>query len=103
MIEEKYGSEIILNLREFKVFNKEGLWKVICLSVVRNKEVLEMVIEGVRKRVRNGRNFLFWEDIWLMDGFLKFFFSRLYVIFFDKEIKIVSMGLWEGLEWRWCF
>lgn len=38
-----------------------------------------------------------------MECSLETIYPRLYTLSLDKEANIASMGVWDGLEWRWCF
>lgn len=57
--------------------------------------------QGVEKIVGNGRETMFWHDIWVNDAPLSTKFCRLYNISTGKQHTIEQMGEWIGNTWTW--
>ncbi|GKC82779.1 RNA-directed DNA polymerase, eukaryota, reverse transcriptase zinc-binding domain protein, partial [Tanacetum coccineum] len=53
------------------------------------------------KKVRNGANTCFWEDIWLGEVRLKD--RRLYELEREKNVLVSGRGQWAEGEWRWIW
>ena len=72
--------------------NKGGTWSSICSIWRINKEVEDIVTNGLWVLVRDGRNTLFWKDLWISDNCLKECFPRLYSISSHRGVVIVECG-----------
>ncbi|GKV19246.1 hypothetical protein SLEP1_g29532 [Rubroshorea leprosula] len=116
----KYREEGGLGVRNVESFNKAllGKWK---WRVLREKEVLwrrviyelygidggrgwgRWLREGFVKRVGEGKDTFFWDDMWVGDVNLKENFPRLYSITTNKNVKVAELGEWcEGVwVWKW--
>ncbi|GKV16244.1 hypothetical protein SLEP1_g26913 [Rubroshorea leprosula] len=57
--------------------------------------------EGVVKKVGEGKDTLFWHEIWAGDKPLKEKYSRLFSLSRDKDAVITDMGSWNNKEWMW--
>ncbi|GJQ97360.1 putative RNA-directed DNA polymerase, eukaryota, reverse transcriptase zinc-binding domain protein [Tanacetum coccineum] len=55
------------------------------------------------KKVRNGTNTCFWEDIWLGEVRLKDRFPRLYELEREKNVLVSGRGQWAEGKWRWIW
>lgn len=64
---------------------------------------MEIVRKGCRVRLGNGNDIRFWSDIWVVEDFLDKLFLRFYFILMEKEVKVLSMGFWDGMDQKWCF
>ncbi|GKV43653.1 hypothetical protein SLEP1_g50917 [Rubroshorea leprosula] len=57
--------------------------------------------EGVGKKVGEGKETLFWHEIWVGDKQLKEKFNRLFSLSKEKDVCIAYMGEWKNGEWTW--
>ena len=71
-----------------------SIWRV-------NKEVEIVVKNGLWIMVGDGKNTLFWEDLWVGDSCLKDRFPRLYSLSSQRETFIAECGVWDGFSWNW--
>ncbi|GKU93781.1 hypothetical protein SLEP1_g7347 [Rubroshorea leprosula] len=69
---------------EFEVDGKRGWFK-----------------EGVGKIVREGKETLFWHEVWAGDMPLKEKFNRLFSLSREKDVCVADMGEWKKGEWTW--
>lgn len=57
--------------------------------------------ENFERVLRNKKDTLFWEGIWVENESLQSKFLRLCHLSRDKEGKVGDMGFWEGNVWHW--
>lgn len=55
----------------------------------------------LQRKLGNGNNVKFWEDLWLGHVPLKTSHNRIFLVSAQKRNKVSEMGEWEGEEWRW--
>lgn len=56
---------------------------------------------GIRKKVGNGVNTLFWHDVWFGEKSLKEVFPKLYSLSLDRFSTVGNLGSWESSVWSW--
>nr|CCA66140.1 hypothetical protein [Beta vulgaris subsp. vulgaris] len=103
IIRAKYKYPNTLTISDIKIPNAGGPWRSICASYLRNQDVKDMAIKGVRKNVKNGHDSLFWHDVWIGEATLKSLFPRLFTIAMSPNGSVASYGFWDGLAWVWSF
>ncbi|XP_057790861.1 uncharacterized protein LOC131007971 [Salvia miltiorrhiza] len=59
-------------------------------------------IKNLRRRLGDGLNIFFWEDVWAANKPLKFVFPRLYNLCLNKKSLAGESGFWEGESWLWA-
>ncbi|XP_057798040.1 uncharacterized protein LOC131014167 [Salvia miltiorrhiza] len=58
-------------------------------------------INNLRRRIGDGLETSFWEDVWAVDKPLKFVFPRLYNLSLNKKRLVGESGFWVGGSWVW--
>lgn len=86
---------------DLEVPSHGGPWKKICGSILNHPLAKTLTLKGLRKKVGNGLNTLFWIDTWLTDLPLRDKFPRLFSISCHQHASVNSMGLWDGYSWVW--
>lgn len=73
------------------------------------KDVISICEDGdwyknsISKRVGDGKEFLFWDDVWWGTSKLRSLFQRLFILSSQKEASIFEMGEWRDNRWCWNF
>ena len=101
VIRDKYGYSLSYGAHDLTIPNGGGPWRFICASILKNPTARECLKSKIRKWVGNGRNILFWHDIWLGLSPLKKRFPRLFSIATAPSANIASLGFWCGAVWNW--
>ena len=78
-----------------------GPWKHICSTLLGNALTAHMISSCIRRKVGNGEDTLFWQDIWIGDKPLKNMFPRIFRLSPNQLGTISAMGFWDGAEWKW--
>ncbi|XP_056691767.1 uncharacterized protein [Spinacia oleracea] len=62
-----------------------------------------MVLNKTRSQIGDGKNTLFWHDLWLGDSPLKTKFPKLFRLCLHPSGTVFSFGFWNGRKWEWSF
>lgn len=57
--------------------------------------------KGVVRKLGNGRDILFWNEIWVGEEKLSITFKRLYNMTTTKDATIFDMSVWRDGSWNW--
>lgn len=66
VIKSKYKYSCYLSPSDLEVPSHGGPWKKICGSILNHPLAKTLTLKGLRKKVGNGLNTLFWIDTWLL-------------------------------------
>lgn len=101
MIKAKYKYPASLGMGDLPPIKVGGPWKSICNHLLKHHESKEILKIGSRKRIGDGKDTLFWHDVWLSNAPLKITFPRLFLISSLPMAPVASMGSWENSSWTW--
>lgn len=80
---------------------KGGPWRFLCNHLLNHQGSHGILQQGTRKDLGNGKDTLFWQDIWLNNRPLQSAFPRLFRLSSNQKAKVANMGRWENEEWKW--
>lgn len=103
VIQEKYRYPQSLTIGELQLPKTGGPWRGICASLLQHPQAKQLALNGIRKRVGDGSNTLFWHETWLEALPLKVRFPRLFRLALNQDATVASHAYWDGLYWAWSF
>lgn len=103
LIHEKYKYGPLFSILDLQTSSHGGPWKSICATLLTNPQSKALLKSGIRKRIGNGMNSLFWHDVWLGDLPLKAICPRLFRLSNAKNTTVASSCFWDGIKWEWAF
>lgn len=80
---------------------KTGTWASLVSEDTDTRKIREVVEEGMKLVVGDGKSIRFWHDKWATIGVLKNHFNRLFLISTQGDAMICDMGVWVENEWLW--
>ncbi|XP_048494429.1 uncharacterized protein LOC125494726 [Beta vulgaris subsp. vulgaris] len=101
VIKNKYGYTNGLTAHDLCIPSGSGPWRFICSSIINNPTAGDFLKSKIRKAIGNGKNTLFWLDIWVGNVPLKNCFPRLFSIANDSHASVASCGSWNSGNWVW--
>lgn len=69
-----------------------GPWKSLCAKIQKISNSMNLALNGLRKKIGNGLQTLFWLDSWLGPSPLKQMFPRLFTITTHQQASVNSLG-----------
>lgn len=101
LVHEKYKYRPLFSTLDLQIPKNGGAWRNICNTLISHPRTKVMLRKLIRKKIGDGRDTLFWHDVWLGNIPLKSIFPRLFLISALKNSTVASNCFWDGLEWKW--
>ena len=87
---------------EGEIVNKESIWWQDIMVVTHDHQLLNVLQNETKWRMRSGDKIRFWEDCWNVDGeLLKRKYPRLYLISCQQQKLINQVGRHMESTWEW--
>ncbi|GKV02234.1 hypothetical protein SLEP1_g14693 [Rubroshorea leprosula] len=103
IVSEKYygGKREEVDITAVGNWRTSRIWRDIISVGGRSRRLKNMLVEGFRWEVGEGKRVGFWRELWVGYKNLRDLFPRLYELSKNKLGNISDMGVWEGEKWSW--
>ncbi|GLT73738.1 hypothetical protein SLA2020_455760 [Shorea laevis] len=99
--ERNYGGKQEVDITVVESICLSRVWMDILSIGWRLDRLREMLVEGFRWEVGDGKRVSFWRENWVGSKLLRDVCPRLFELVVNKDGKIQEIGGWEGGRWRW--